>query len=256
MNLNVNQIFPHVVTELNDRIANPTRYVNNPIWKNNGYGSRAEKIFKSICEGQYNLMANKGIKSKKIVMPRELYYEAISSFEFLRWGAVHFENGSIPKIFGMDVEIGNTFAVKSEVQFNETIDLTDVWKRLNFKQLNGLIIVVKSRIRSEYLVQTPAESKALDTLRDMISEADFRRYLIYRFLLVTGKSGKIYQIFNLDRHIHVWEKGQHIEDLCVYLKDNRIPPTDKLIAFKIMIETDEEAFRKSANIYNYRKETP
>jgi hypothetical protein len=246
-------IFTNAVIELNDRLSNPTHYVNNPIWKkNNGPGSKAEKIFRSIYEGRCNLMANKCIKSEKIVMPRELYYEAISSFH-CRYLQIVRQGHAIPKIFGMDVEIGNIFAIKSTDIFNTTVDLTNIWNKLNLKQLNGLVIVVKSRVRSEYRVKTPGESKALDTLRDMISETDFRKYLIYGFLLVTGRSGKIYQIFNIARHIQVWEKGRHVEDLCVYLKDDKIPPTDKLIAFKVMIETDEEIFRKNANVYNNRK---
>jgi hypothetical protein len=251
--MNSSQIFPNAVQELNDRLTNPVRYTNNPIWKNNGYGNRAEKIFKAIYEGEYNLMASACIIAEKVIMPLELYHEAISTFEFLRWGAVRFENTgnefkTYPKIFGLDVEIGDTFAVKSGPQFNKTVDLTSVWKRMCFG-LNGLVIVVKSRIRTEYKVKSAAESKALDSLREMISEAEFRKYLTYGFFIVKGKSGKLYQIFYMERHIQVWDKGRHVEDLCVYLKDDKIPPTDKLIAFKVMIESDEESFRNCANIY-------
>jgi hypothetical protein len=40
-----------------------------------------------------------------------------------------------------------------------------------------------------------------------------------------------------------------VEELCVYIKDSSVPATDKLVAFKTMIETEEDEFRKLGNLY-------
>jgi len=94
------------------------------------------------------------------------------------------------------------------------------------------------------------EQTAIDTLRDMISEREYRKYTKYGFILVRGRSGKTYQIFRDRSHTKVWKKGRIVEEVCVRIKDDNIPPTDNLIAFKTMIETDEEEFRNIGNIYN------
>jgi hypothetical protein len=86
------------------------------------------------------------------------------------------------------------------------------------------------------------------TLREMISETDFRKYLKYGFVSVKGKKGRIYQIFRDKSHTKVYEDGKLKEEICVRLS-TEVPYTDNVIAFKTMIETSEELFRSSGNIY-------
>lgn len=258
------QVFPTAVRQLNERLARPVKV---PLDGSLRLGSTTgQKIFELIMKAEYALHGRYDVKGETIVMPQEIYREAISSFEFLRFGAIRFDdprysvkdamNGIImPKIFGMDIEIGDKFEVKSSPRHNRSVDLTHLWQQMWFS-LHNLVILVKSRVRDEYQAfnnMSPEESKALDTLREMISESDFRRYLVYGFLLVKGQSGKVYQIFRNQRHTKVWEKGKKVEEVCAYIKDSRVPPTDKLVAFKTMIETDEELFRKAGNVYNYRR---
>lgn len=109
-------------------------------------------------------------------------------------------------------------------------------------------LVINSFTRSDIPKKTEAEKQALLTLREIISEQDFRRYLRYGFLLVKSSSGKIYQIWGNKSHTKVFWKGQRIEEICVRLRQH-VPPTDNVIAFKIMIETDEQEFRNQGNIY-------
>jgi len=257
------QVFPTAVRQLNARLAGP---VPVPLDGSLRCGSpTGQKIFEFILKAEYTLHGQYNVKGETIVMPPDIYHEAIASFEFLRFGAIRFDdprysvidatNGVIlPKIFGMDIEIGNKFEVKSSPQHNRSVDLTHLWHQMWFCFRN-LVILVKSRVRDEYQDfsrMSPEESKALDTLREMISEADFRRYLVYGFILVKGQSGKVYQIFRVQHHTKVWEKGKKVEEVCAYIKDHKIPPTDKLIAFKTMIETDEELFRKAGNLYKFQ----
>lgn len=98
-----------------------------------------------------------------------------------------------------------------------------------------------------------AELKARDTLRDMLSEQDWRRYVTNSFVMVRGESGKWYQVFanhNTER-IRVYEKGEHIANLCIH-SDSSCPPTDHVIAMKIQIELDEESIWKESNTYDQR----
>lgn len=93
------------------------------------------------------------------------------------------------------------------------------------------------------------EAKAINTLREELSETEFRKYVKYGFVLVPGKSGKTYQVFRSQDHTKVWKGGKLLEEICVRIKDSACPPTDNVIAFKTMIEADEEHFRKCGNVY-------
>jgi hypothetical protein len=119
-------------------------------------------------------------------------------------------------------------------------------KVLKFK--SNMQIRIKSRAQ-EFGNIADNERLAIEMLREMISETEFRKFMKYGFILVKGASGKIYQIFRNHTHIKVWKDGKCIEEICAYIKDNITPPTDKLVAFKTMIEIEEEEFRKLGNLY-------
>jgi hypothetical protein len=111
-----------------------------------------------------------------------------------------------------------------------------------------LQVVVKSRA-DEMREISPQEQVAMDTLREMISEADYRKYLKYGFVVVKGDSGDSYQIFRNRQHLKVWRKNVLVEEICVRIKDWGVPPTDKVIAFITMIRADEEEFKAMGNRY-------
>ena len=116
----------------------------------------------------------------------------------------------------------------------------------------NLNIQVKSRANLSQNISEP-ESRAMETLREMITEREFRKYLRYGFILVKSKSGKTFQVFRNRSHTKVWEGGKLVEEICVRIKDSKIPPTDNVIAFKVAIEADEDAFVSMGNRYNYRQ---
>lgn len=121
-----------------------------------------------------------------------------------------------------------------------------------FLPSHGLTIITKSRVK---LLDdtTKEEDRAIETLREMITEAEFRKFVKYGFILVRGQSGDVYQIFRRQTHIKVWRNGQIIEEVCVSIEDRNVPVTDNLIAFKVMIETDENEFKRLGNIYKMQK---
>jgi len=99
-----------------------------------------------------------------------------------------------------------------------------------------------------------SEAIALECLREMITEDEYRKYLSQGFIMVKGASGKVYQVWRGARsHTHVWENGKKLEEICVYVKDSKVPPTDQVVALKTMVETDEEELRRMANVFTYRE---
>jgi len=100
---------------------------------------------------------------------------------------------------------------------------------------------------------TSAEIRAVETLREMITETEYRKYVVHGFILVKGRGGKVYQIFRGRTHTKVWKKGLLVKEICVRIQDPEIPPTDNVIAHKILIETSEEEFERLGNVYKMIK---
>jgi hypothetical protein len=137
---------------------------------------------------------------------------------------------------------------KVECRQVETISLFQM--KLKILRKNTITPIVRHRADPVF-AETPAETIALETLREMITEEEFRKYMVQGFVLVRGASGKVYQIFRQQRHIKVRLNGQLVEELCIGLKKElHTPPTDKVIAFKTMIEVGEDVIRKFSNVYN------
>jgi hypothetical protein len=114
-----------------------------------------------------------------------------------------------------------------------------------------LTIIVKSRAQTLDIIPDN-EWVAMQTLREMITETEYRKYIKDGFITVRGKSGKVYQIFRNRSHTKVYFQGELIEEICVRLQ-GLVPPTDSVIAFKTMIEADEESFAILGNRYNMKR---
>lgn len=143
---------------------------------------------------------------------------------------------------GSSLTISNSF-------FNASLIISKQEEFKNRIQSN-LIIDVKSRSdAAQYPGETEPERRALETLREVVTEAEFRKYLRYGFVLVKGESGKTYQVFKNKSHCRVWLNGKLIEEVCVRIKDKEVPLTDNVIAFKTMIEASEADFKKLGNVY-------
>jgi len=95
-----------------------------------------------------------------------------------------------------------------------------------------------------------SEKRALETLREMISEKDYKSYRINGFISLKARDGKTYQIFKNKWHTKVYKDGSLIEEVCVRLSGN-LPDTDNVVAFLTMLKTDPDLFRKSGNVYKF-----
>jgi hypothetical protein len=87
---------------------------------------------------------------------------------------------------------------------------------------------------------------ARETLRRVIGDRKFQKFLSHGFVSVRAPSGKVYQIFPGHGLTNVYKDGQKIERLCVVLFGD-FPPTDSVIMRFLLILNDEEHFRGLAN---------
>lgn len=101
------------------------------------------------------------------------------------------------------------------------------------------------------------EQRARETLRRVLGDDKFKRFLKHGFVSVRAKSGLVYQIFPAHGITNVYRDGEKIERLCVVLRGD-FPPTDSLIMRYLLILNDERDFRKHAikhTVYPNKVET-
>jgi len=98
----------------------------------------------------------------------------------------------------------------------------------------------------------PQEIKARNTLRDLISEKEWRRYLTNGFVIIPALSGKCYQVFNDQRHIKVYVKGKLTDEICIHTDASECPPTDHILNMMVLIQNDEQLIwtKGIGNVYN------
>lgn len=93
-------------------------------------------------------------------------------------------------------------------------------------------------VNVDFSTATPAEITALQLLRGLVGQDEFRRYLKYGFIMVRGASGLRYQIKRGRHVIDVWNERGRVDGICVYLQ-GQYPPTDDTITRMLMAERDE-----------------
>jgi hypothetical protein len=120
---------------------------------------------------------------------------------------------------------------------------------------SNITILVRNRQSTLAAKVSAQEQKARDTLRDMISEREYRRYLANGFLMVRSASGRWYQVFTNQRHIRVYEKGALVSEICIHTA-RECPPTDHVIQMKILAETAEELIWDGGNVRKGFERTP
>jgi hypothetical protein len=96
------------------------------------------------------------------------------------------------------------------------------------------------------------EMRARATLRRVVGDEQFKRFLKSGFVTVKGKSGLVYQIKQRTHMVTAYEKGKAVERLCVFLA-GEFPPTDQIIVLYLMFLNNETQVRATANISNLRE---
>jgi hypothetical protein len=183
-----------------------------------------------------------------------------------------------PEDVGIDLanECG-AYSIKMSLGINSKIlsfekDIEEIKRAVKQRIRNNLLIKVNSK-RHHNLNPTPTtqEEKARNTLRDIISEKEWRRYLTNSFIIISGKkdfmlinpsnkkdrgiSGPfVYQVFEKQSHIRVYANGKRVKDICIHT-DAGCPPTDHILNMMVMINHDEQMVWDLGNIHEVHKES-
>lgn len=99
------------------------------------------------------------------------------------------------------------------------------------------------------------EKRARGTLRRIIGEEKFRRFIRDGFITVVSKTGLTYRIFPGHGITEVYARGIMVERFCVVLT-GQFPPTDELLMRYLLILNDEGEFTKSARKQGIRSCKP
>lgn len=134
-----------------------------------------------------------------------------------------------------------TYCIDGEI---EPPSLVDHMRELIRSRMAPAIHIANKGLRP---TTNPTEIRARQTLRRLIGEVAFQRYLARGFHVVKGESGRNYQIFPGHEMVRVWENGEQLERLCVVLS-GAFPPTDSVLMRMLLIQDSEERFRGKANV--------
>jgi hypothetical protein len=158
-----------------------------------------------------------------------------------------------PTVWVNSAAAGSTYTITNGTISGNVISWAPLSKEEQVKQAVKQMVrkrlTPEERRHRQYLeaMKTPQEQKARDSLRDILSENDWRRYVTNGFVMVRGPSGKFYQVFANRSHTQVFEKGKNVASLCIH-SDASCPPTDHVINMKLLIEMDEALVWHGANI--------
>jgi hypothetical protein len=109
------------------------------------------------------------------------------------------------------------------------------------------MFITKSRAQPLTPQVSPAEMKARQLLRDMLTEKEYRRYLTNGFIMVKGTRGW-YQIFNKrSERIRFYKDNKFLNRLCIHTVDE-CPPSDHVVHMKLLIELDEDRVWVESNV--------
>jgi len=139
--------------------------------------------------------------------------------------------------------IGGTYAQKTKEE-----ELRD---RLRANLRPGIV----TRNRNLWGIElTEEEIRARTLLLELIGETAFRRYMRRGFIMVQGRSGTMYKVSGGNVMIVSYVRdaaGKYIpnEKFCVIFNYGNMPFTDGVIMRKLIIENDEFALRKRANVF-------
>lgn len=112
-------------------------------------------------------------------------------------------------------------------------------------------LIYRNRARTTALRHRVASRKAEELLLDNLTEEQADEYRrLQRFAVVIGD--RTYRIRKgMHGNLDVIEDDRVIERLCVYARGG-VPEQDNMLAQKLLLETDEEHVRRTANITRMR----
>lgn len=228
----------------------------NSILENYFESTVYESAFKNKkIQHEYSYISYNNIKRKKepdkyiirpSIWPNETATATSTTSSYLTWNAT---SSSDTTVTSYDL---NDLYVSGFYNWNKG---KPTWVGQSADPMQRIRMIIRNRQAPLVLQRTTTnhavddrEFRARQTLRRMIGEEAYLRFLKRGFISVKAKSGRIYQIFTGHRTTVCWENGKPIKSLCVTLRGG-FAPTDELIMRYILITTDEENFWKRANVW-------
>lgn len=168
--------------------------------------------------------------------------------------------GTTSSIGNITVPSGSSFYIANVDTNDETWD-EKVWRREQRrrqirKQITGGeprnhhgALARANHNPADFTHVTQPEMVALQMMKSMLNEEEWKRYLKYGFVVVHGKSGLYYQVVRNQDHVRVYRQGKKIAELCIYVPG--VPPTDQVVAKKVMLECSEMDVWHKANIWQH-----
>lgn len=104
---------------------------------------------------------------------------------------------------------------------------------------------IHCRRNSMSIAKDVREERARQTLRRILGDQAFKKFIRNGFITVVPKSGLTYRIYPGSGMTDVYDRGIKVDRLCVVLAGN-FPPTDSLIMRYLLILNDEGEFSKYA----------
>lgn len=149
--------------------------------------------------------------------------------------------------------VNNTFIFAYD--YNIIYDKKRTMRNIMKKRYCDIIVKNRDPLRHIAIDNNPREFRARETLRRIIGNLAFKKFIKDGFITIKAKSGLVYRVFPGHKMTMVYDRGVLIEKLCVVLKGD-FPPTDSLIMRYLLILNDEDDFKKQAikhNIVNIDK---
>jgi hypothetical protein len=99
-----------------------------------------------------------------------------------------------------------------------------------------------------------AEQRAIALLRSLLSPAEYHELITDGYLMVPSPHQKdtVYRVPRLGGFVRVYEAGQPLVDLCVQ-PTSPMPWADVVLTHKLMIESDEAGYLKTANRFRIHR---
>lgn len=157
-------------------------------------------------------------------------------------------NYKTTRIYNNNIEF--TYAATGEILRKTTwrspvIPPEERMRRIIQERMAPIVIIRGKKRESLSIAIDEREERARQTLRRIIGQQAFRKFIRDGFITVVSKSGLTYRIYPGHGMTDVYDRGIMVERLCVVLQ-GRFPPTDSLIMRYLLILNDEGEFSKYA----------
>ena len=238
--------------ELETSTAGSTMRTYLPGWATNkATGEESISYTHWLHEGYKDDIQEMGKTIAKIVWNKDVYGKKDNNFYLSAKGTTNY----IHRLVNTSTS-GNTWGEYVSTDYGSGRPATPQERLKEMLMARRAPLFIPSRHRNP--MRSPEdirEERARATLRRVIGDEKFRKFLRSGFVSVRAKSGLVYQIFPGHGITAVYDRGKQVERLCVVLQ-GKFPPTDSLITRFLIILNNEAQFRSLGIKHSVQTRTP